>query len=72
MPSIVDFISKEDYGRYNELLDMAQAAKDAAPKAPRAPRAPLSPETRKKMAEGRLAKAEAALAALMAGEDVGQ
>lgn len=65
---IVDFISEADYPRYNELLDMAQEAKANAPKKPRAPRGPMTPEAKKKMAESRLAKAQAALDALLAAE----
>lgn len=66
--NLVDYILDEDYARYNELLDMAQEAKANAPKAARAPRAPLTPEVKKKMAEGRLAKAQAALDALLAAQ----
>lgn len=64
--SIVDYISEEDYPRYQELLDKAEAAKAAAPKKPRAPRAPLTTEQKKAQAQARLAKAQAALEALLA------
>lgn len=64
--SIIDYISEEDYPRFNELLNMAEEAKKNAPKAPRTPRAPMTPEQKKKLAEGRLAKAQAALDALLA------
>ena len=43
-------------------------AKAAAPKAPRTPRAPLTVEQKKKMAANRLAKAQAALDALLAAQ----
>ena len=64
--SILDYISEEDYPRFQELLDKAEAAKAAAPKAPRAPRAPMTTEQKRKAAETRLAKAQAALEALLA------
>ena len=66
--SLIDFILPEDYDRYNELLGMAEEAKKNAPKAPRAARAPMTAEQKKKMAEGRLAKAQAALDALLAAQ----
>lgn len=67
--SLIDFILAEDYDRYNELLNMAEQAKANAPKAPRAKRAPMTIEQKKKMAEGRLAKAQAALDALLAAQN---
>lgn len=67
--SLIDFILPEDYDRYNELLNMAEEAKAKAPKAPKAPRAPMTVEQKKKMAEGRLAKAQAALDALLAAQN---
>jgi len=68
MASIVDFILDTDYDRYNELLNLAEQAKANAPKV-KAKRKPLSIETKKKMAENRLAKAKAALDALLASEE---
>ena len=67
--SFIDFILPEDYERYNELLSMAEEAKANAPKAPRAKRAPMTVEQKKKMAEGRLAQAQAALDALLASQN---
>lgn len=67
--SIVDYISEEDYPRYQELLAMAEEAKANAPKKERAPRAPMTVEQKKKAAETRLAKAQAALEALLAAEE---
>ena len=64
--TLIDYILAEDYDRYNELLTMAEEAKKAAPKAPRAPRGPMTAEQKKKAAENRLAKAQAALEALLA------
>lgn len=64
--TLVDYILEEDYPRYTELLDKAEAAKAAAPKAPRAPRGPMTAEQKKKAAENRLAKAQAALEKLLA------
>ena len=69
--SLIDFILPEDYDRYNELLGMAEEAKKTAPKAPRAARGPMTAEQKKKMAEGRLAKAQAALDALLAAQSNG-
>ena len=66
--SLIDYILPEDYDRDNELLNMAEEAKAKAPKTPRAPRAPMTAEQKKKMAEGRLAKAQAALDALLASQ----
>lgn len=67
MANIVDFISEEDYPRYNELLDKAAKAKAEAPKKPRAPRGPMTDEQKKKALESRLAKAKEALDKLLAG-----
>ena len=69
MKSIVEYMSQEDYDRYNELINKAEEAKANAPKAPRAPRAPMTKEQKVKMAEGRLAKAQAKLEALLAAEN---
>lgn len=68
MANIVDFISEEDYPRYNELLDKAAKAKAEAPKKPRAPRGPMTNDQKKKALESRLAKAQAALDKLLAGD----
>lgn len=67
--SLIDFILPEDYDRYNELLNMAEEAKANAPKAPRAARGPMTVEQKKKAAENRLAKAQAALDALLAAQN---
>lgn len=64
--TLVDYIPEADYPRYCELLEKAEAAKAAAPKAPRAPRAPMTAEQKKAALEARLAKAQAALEALLA------
>lgn len=67
--SLVDYISEEDYPRYQELLNMAEQAKANAPKAERKPRGPMTKEQKIKMTESRLAKAQAALNALLAMEN---
>lgn len=67
--SIVDYILEEDYPRYQELLAIAEANKANAPKKERAPRAPMTTEQKKKAAATRLAKAQAALDALLAAEN---
>lgn len=67
--SLIDFILPEDYDRYNELLNLAEQAKANAPKKERAPRGPMTVEQKKKAAENRLAKAQAALDALLAAQN---
>lgn len=69
MASIVDFILEEDYARYNELLNIAEQNKANAPKPERKPRGPMTTEQKVKMANARLAKAQAALDALLAAEN---
>lgn len=69
--SIVDYISEEDYARFQELLAIAETNKANAPKPERKPRGPLTIEQKKKMAESKLAKAQAALEALLASEAEG-
>lgn len=66
--TIFDYMSDEDYSRVNQLVDKATEAKKKAPKAPRAPRGPLTIEQKIKQAEGRKAKLEAKLAALLAAQ----
>lgn len=67
--SIIDYILEEDYPRYQELLAKAEEAKKNAPKKERAPRGPMTTEQKKKAAETRLAKAQAALERLLAAEN---
>lgn len=66
--TIVDYMTEEDYARYNELITLAEEAKAAAPKAERKPRGPITAEQKMKAAEARLAKAQAALEALLAAQ----
>ena len=61
--TIVDYILPEDYDRYNELLAKAEQIKAETPKKPRGP---MSTEQKTKMAQARLAKAQEALAKLLA------
>lgn len=70
MANIVDFMSEADYARYNEILAIAEENKANAPKPERKPRGPMTQEQKKKMAESRLAKAQAALEALLAAEGI--
>lgn len=65
---IVDYILEEDYARYNELLNIAEANKANAPKAERKPRGPLTNEQKKAKYEKALAAAQAKLAELLAQE----
>lgn len=66
--TLIDYMSDNDYARYNELLEMAAKAKAEAPKAPRASKGPMTFEQKKKMAEARLAKAKEKLDALLAAQ----
>lgn len=70
--TLIDYILPEDYDRYNELLDMAEAAKEEYKKAhpaERKPRAPQTAEQKKAAAMKRFEKAQAALAAILAQEE---
>ena len=64
---LIDYMSTEDYNRYNELLAKANEAKANAP---RKARGPMTTDQKKKMLEARMAKAQAALDALLASEGV--
>ena len=64
--TLVDYMSEQDYARYNELITLAEQAKAAAPKAERKPRGPLTTEQKIAAAQARMAKAQAALDALLA------
>ena len=67
--TLIDYILEEDYERYNELLDMAEKAKEEYKKAHPAERKPRAPQTHEQKIEAqkkRLAKAQAALEALLA------
>lgn len=63
--SIVDFISDEDYPRYNELLDIARANKAATPI--HREKKPMTPEQKKTATEKKIAKLQAELEAMLAG-----
>lgn len=67
--TLIDYMSEQDYQRYNELLAKATEAKANAPKPERKPRQPMTIEQKIKMAEGRKAKAEAKLAELLAAQN---
>lgn len=66
--TLVDYMTEEDYARYNELIALAEQAKANAPKAERKPKGPMTAEQKRKAAETRLAKAQAALEALLAAQ----
>ena len=73
--TLIDYILEEDYARYNELLDMAEKAKEeykAAHPTERKPKAPQTLAQKQEAAKKRLAKAQAALEALLAQEDDAQ
>lgn len=66
--TLIDYILAEDYDRYNELLDKAEAAKEQYKKdhpTERKPRGPMTAEQKLAAAKARYAKAQAALEALL-------
>lgn len=63
--TLIDYIREEDYARYNELLDMAEAAKEEYKKAHLTEKKPRAPQTIEQKKEA----AQAALAALLAQEN---
>ena len=67
--SLVDYISDEDYPRYQELLNKAEQLKAAAPKAERKPRGPMTNEQKAKMLEARMKKYQEQLDVLLAAQD---
>lgn len=64
--SLVDYISEEDYPRYQELLNKAEQAKANAPKAERKPRGPMTQEQKVSAAKKAAERAQAKLDALLA------
>ena len=66
MATLFDFMSEEDYARYNEIISMAEEAKANAPKPVRAPRGPMTQEQKVALQRARLQKAQAKLDALLA------
>lgn len=71
MKSIFDYMTDEQYARYNEIIAIAEQAKANTPKQPRAPRAPMTLEQKQKAAENRLKAAQAKLDALLAAQNGG-
>ena len=67
--SLIDFITEEDYPRFNALLAIAEENKKNAPKPERKPRGPMSIEQKKALKMKAIEKAKAELEALMAAED---
>ena len=67
----IDYMSEQDYERFNQLLAKATEAKANAPKKERAPKGPMTIEQKIKMAESRRAKAEAKVAELLAQQAQG-
>ena len=66
--TFIDYMSEQDYARFNELITLAEEAKAAAPKAERKPRGPMTTEQKIAAAQARMAKAQAALDALLAAQ----
>lgn len=67
--TFIDYMSEEEYNRYNELLAKAAEAKANAPKV-RKPRGPMTIEQKKKLVEARVAKAQAMFDKLMAEQNI--
>ncbi len=67
--TFVDYMSEEDYNRYNTLLAKAAETKANTPRVTK-PRGPMTIEQKKKLAEARLAKAQAMLDKLMAEQNI--
>ena len=67
--SIFDYITIEEYERYNALVAKAAELKANAPKAPAKPRGPLTAEAKLKMAEGKRDALLAKIQALMAAQN---
>lgn len=63
--TIFDYMTEDDYNRYNELIDMAN---DAKAKAPKASRAPQTNEQKIAAQQKRIAAAQAKLDALLAAQ----
>lgn len=66
--SIIDYILPEDQEAYTAIIERAAEAKANAPKEHK-PRTPMTAEQKTKSIETRLAKLQAKLAALRAGQD---
>lgn len=69
MVSIIDYILPEDQAEYAAIIERAAEAKANAPKE-RKPRAPMTDDQKLKATETRLAKLQAKLAALRAGQPI--
>ena len=66
--TLIDYISEENYARFNEILANCEERKKNAPKPERKPRGPMTVEQRKKLIEAKLAKAQKQLEELLAAE----
>ena len=66
--SIFDYMTNEEYERYNALVAKAAELKANAPKAPAKPRGPLTAEAKLKMAESKRDALMAKIQALMAAQ----
>lgn len=67
--TLVDYITEEDYARYQELLGKAEQLREetkAAHKTERKPRGPMTAEQKAKLTESKIAKLQAKLDALLA------
>lgn len=67
--TVLDYLSEEDYARYEELLAKATEAKANAPRAPRK-QVERTPEQKKAALLAKMAKAQAQLDALLAAEGI--
>ena len=73
--TLIDYILPEDYERFTQLLDMAEAAKEQYKKdhpTEKKARGPMTAEQKIAAAKARIAKAQAALEAMLAAEGLGE
>ena len=63
--TFLDYMSEQDYARYNEILNIAAEAKANAPKPERAPRSPMTNEQKANKLMKKKAELEAKLAELL-------
>lgn len=66
--SIFEYMTEEDYNRYNELMNIAETNKANAPKAERKPRGPLTTEQKIERLRKQQAAAQAKLDELLAAQ----
>lgn len=66
--TLIDYISEENYVRFNEILANCEERKKNAPKPERKPRGPMTVDQKRKMLQAKLEKAQKQLEELLAAE----